>query len=444
MVKPDGFSRSAVLATDDKNYTSFPGVAITGVKGDHFSINVINGLNDTTMATSTSIHWHGIFQKGSVWADGPVGVSQCPIITGNSFLYEFTVADQAGTFWYHSHLSTQYCDGLRGPLVIYDPHDPFAGMYDVDNASTIITIADWYHSPSTVLGHHPTPNATLINGLGRAVDGNAAELAVINVVQGKRYRFRIIAMACDPNYVFSIDGHLMTIIEVDGVNHTPLTVDSIQIFTGQRYSVVVNASQPIDNYWIRALPNTENADFSGGLNSAILRYSGAPDHEPRTPSAHPPPSTNPLLETSLRPLEHPGAPGGSGPADVSLLLNVTFDFNKEIFAINGATFVPPTAPVLLQILSGAQLATNLLPIGSVYTLPRNKTVELIIPGGSIGSPVRRDVVSTGSSGDNVTIRFTTDNAGPWFLHCHIDWHLQNGLAIVFAEDVPSMMQMTPP
>lgn len=40
------------------------------------------------------------------------------------------------------------------------------------------------------------------------------------------------------------------------------------------------------------------------------------------------------------------------------------------------------------------------------------------------NPVRRDVVSAGTAADNVTIRFTTDNAGPWFLHCHIDWHLE--------------------
>ncbi|KAG6895702.1 hypothetical protein C0992_013184 [Termitomyces sp. T32_za158] len=115
-------------------------------------------------------------------------------------------------------------------------------------------------------------------------------------------------------------------------------------------------------------------------------------------------------------------------------------------------------------MSGARSAQDLLPAGNVYTLPRNKTVELIIPGGSVGSPhpfhlhghnfdvvrsagssvynylnpVRRDVVSTGYTGDNVTIRFTTNNPGPWFLHCHIDWHLDNGLAIVFAEDVGSI------
>ena len=39
------------------------------------------------------------------------------------------------------------------------------------------------------------------------------------------------------------------------------------------------------------------------------------------------------------------------------------------------------------------------------------------------NPVKRDTVSIGNPGDNVTFRFVTDNPGPWFLHCHIDWHL---------------------
>ena len=66
-----------------------------------------------------------------------------------------------GTFWYHSHLAVQYCDGLRGVLVIKDPNDPFRHLYDVDNGTfiprgqkspsdcstedTVITLADWYH-----------------------------------------------------------------------------------------------------------------------------------------------------------------------------------------------------------------------------------------------------------------------------------------------------------
>ncbi|KAJ7084220.1 multicopper oxidase [Mycena epipterygia] len=58
------------------------------------------------MLLSSSIHWHGFFQLNNSWADGVVFVSQCPIAMNNSFLYTFPTNDQAGTFWYHSHLGT--------------------------------------------------------------------------------------------------------------------------------------------------------------------------------------------------------------------------------------------------------------------------------------------------------------------------------------------------
>ena len=81
----------------------------------------------------------------------------------------------------------------------------------------------------------------LINGLGRAAGGDAdATLAVVNVTQGSRYRFRLVSLSCDPNFTFYIQGHNFTVIEVDSVNVEPVTVDSIQIFADQRYSFVVS------------------------------------------------------------------------------------------------------------------------------------------------------------------------------------------------------------
>lgn len=50
------------------------------------------------------------------------------------------------------------------------------------------------------------------------------------------------------SFTFSIDNHNMTIIEVDGVETKPHTVDSLTIFAAQRYSVIVKANQPIGNY----------------------------------------------------------------------------------------------------------------------------------------------------------------------------------------------------
>ena len=103
-------------------------------------------------------HWHGIFQHSHAYVDGLAFVNQCPIAPNDTFLYEFTAVGQTGmcvrlppkaalrtrrprlnlgfctgTFWYHSHYMTQYCDGLRGPFVIYDPQDPYLSWYDIDD-----------------------------------------------------------------------------------------------------------------------------------------------------------------------------------------------------------------------------------------------------------------------------------------------------------------------
>ncbi|KAL7283147.1 LOW QUALITY PROTEIN: hypothetical protein ACG7TL_002573 [Trametes sanguinea] len=445
-VSPDGYQRAAVVANG-----VMPGPLITGQKGDEFKINVINNLTNHTMLKSTSIN-------------------PAEIHTLNS--------DPPGTFWYHSHLSTQYCDGLRGPLVVYDPNDPHADLYDVDNGDaiygrlhtdcvmaddTVITLADWYHAAAKVGPKFPVrTDSTLINGRGRTAATIAAELTVITVTPGKRYRFRLVSISCDPAYTFSIDGHGMTVIEADSVNTQPLEVDSIPIYAGQRYSFVVEANQPVDNYWIRANPMAGTTGFEGGINSAILRYEGAPEQEPTTtPST----STKPLKETDLHPLVSMPVPGSPVAGGVDKAINMAFQFDGTNFFINGATFKPPTTPVLLQILSGAQAASDLLPSGDVYVLPSNATIELSFPATiqagaphpfhlhghtfavvrSAGSteynyenPIFRDVVSTGvpEDSDNVTIRFRTDNPGPWFLHCHIDFHLEAGFAVIMAEDTP--------
>ncbi|KAJ6511592.1 yellow laccase [Mycena vitilis] len=465
VVAPDGFSRSAVTANG-----VVLGPVIVANKGDEFNLNVVNSLNDSTMMLSSSIHWHGFFQKNTSWADGPAFVSQCPIAANDSFLYTFSTADQAGTFWYHSHLSTQYCDGLRGVIVVYDPNDPHKSLYDVDDETTVLTLADWYHLPSPDLGIGPTFVSTLINGLGRYAGGPTSELAVITVTKGVRYRFRLVSLSCAPNFILTIDGHDFTIIEVDGVNHAPLTVDSIQIYAGQRYSFVLNANQAVDNYWIRTVANGGTTGFDNGINSAILRYDGADVVDPTTSATT---STAALDETNLHPLVATPVPGTAAPGGVDVALNllITLDFTTFEFAINGAEFTPPTVPVLLQILSGAHTAAELLPAGSVYALSKNSVIEISIPGGTpaaphpfhlhghdfwvvrsansstynYDNPVVRDVVNTGlNPTDNTTIRFKTDNAGPWFLHCHIDFHLDTGLAIVFAEDTDTVANSVHP
>lgn len=60
---------------------------------------------------------HGIRQFRNGWADGPAYVTQCPIQTGQSYVYNFRIVGQRGTLWWHAHHSWLRAT-VYGPLVI--------------------------------------------------------------------------------------------------------------------------------------------------------------------------------------------------------------------------------------------------------------------------------------------------------------------------------------
>lgn len=248
------------------------------------------------------------------------------------------------------------------------------------------------------MGAADNPAAILINGFGRYPDGPNTELSVTTVEQGKRYRLRVINMACKPHIIFSIDKHNFTVIEADGQAILPLEVDTVPIYVGQRYSLIIEADQPVDNYWIRALPGSYPSNFTNGLNSGILRYQGAPIEDPTNKTS---PSVKTLVETELHSRDLAVVPGlpYPGGADLSINLVGVMDNTTLLFYINGATYKPPPTPVLMQILSGAVSAAQLAPQGLVYTLPPGKVIEITLPTTYLTTPVRAHVSLSSSVSD---------------------------------------------
>ncbi|CAE7185313.1 unnamed protein product [Rhizoctonia solani] len=291
-VAPDGFERSIVSANG-----IVPGTFIHANKGDTLRINVTNSLTDSTMRRATTIHWHGLFQNTTAYQDGPAFVTQCPISQNQSYTYEIPLGEQTGTFWYHGHISSQYVDGLRGALVVYDPEDPHSALYDVDDENTVIVLEDWYHTPAPQLETTmfstdnvdlmtPVPDSGLINGRGRYVNGTRVDRTVINVQPNRRYRFRVINTSAITSFKFAIEGHRFTIIEADGIPHEPLVVDNFDIYAGQRYSIIVETNQTVANYWVAAPMDVFGSGTNPNLDTtnvfAVLRYEGASDAEPTT------------------------------------------------------------------------------------------------------------------------------------------------------------------
>lgn len=121
----------------------FPGPLVRVNQGDRLLVNVTNELPN-----STTVHWHGLYQNGTNWTHGTAGITQCPIPPGRSFLCNFTIGHQFGTYWYHAHESTR-ADGLVGPLIVHSPQEAAVqGDYDFDQ---VVILQDLYHDLSASL-----------------------------------------------------------------------------------------------------------------------------------------------------------------------------------------------------------------------------------------------------------------------------------------------------
>ncbi|KAJ3415397.1 hypothetical protein HDV05_004991 [Chytridiales sp. JEL 0842] len=289
-LSPDGYPYPYLLANGQLDYP------IEVNKGDDVEITVHNNLD-----VETSLHWHGIFQRNINWQDGPGMVTQCPILPGETFVYRFSVKEQAGTYWWHAHYKAQYINGLRGPLIIHDPESVYLNSYDED---ITLTLTDVYHNTSDYLlsyyfepgegAFEPVPETILIGGQGRydcsfAKEGTGcvkdAPRKVIEVEKGKKYRLRLINTSSMANFNFTIDGHSFTVIESDGVETQPQTVKSLNIATSQRYSIILTADSTLEsNFWIRAEVDTTMwagapTDLNGfdPIGKAILRYKTSPN-----------------------------------------------------------------------------------------------------------------------------------------------------------------------
>lgn len=129
-----GDERKGILV----NGTS-PGPVLKATVGDTVEFLVHNN-----MESETTIHFHGITQGKTPWADGVPGLSQKAIEPGQSFLYKWE-ADESGTYWYHAHYRSQIMDGALGAIVIKPKSDakrPWSFISNDTEAQKQMTAAD--------------------------------------------------------------------------------------------------------------------------------------------------------------------------------------------------------------------------------------------------------------------------------------------------------------
>ncbi|ANB12409.1 ferroxidase FET3 [Sugiyamaella lignohabitans] len=470
---PDGLHERQVVGINGQ----WPLPVIEVDKGDRIIVNMHNGLPDR----NASIHFHGIFQNGSTEMDGPVMVTQCPVAPGGDITYNFTV-DQNGTYWYHSHVDSQYPDGYRQALIVHDKTFPFD--YDED---IFVTLSDWYHEtiesidPSFLSlynpsGAEPIPDSFLFND---------TQNSKIPVKPNTTYMLRIINIGAFVAQYFYIEGHNMTIVEVDGVYTEPTPADILYVHVAQRYTVLFTTKDTTDtNYAIVTVADSDLLDTIPP--NLTLNHTNWLEYDSKAPFNE----ANITVDTSddldafddstLIPYDHQEL---LPDPDYEITVNVSMNnllngINYAFF--NNITYTAPKVPTLFTVMSANESVVEDDAIYGDFThtfvLKHNEVVQLVVNNNDGGShpfhlhghtfqvlsrspeyddftpfdpnnhtdfndpPIRRDVLVAHPNG-NFVIRFAANNPGVWLFHCHIEWHLFQGLALVLVE-APVQLQQT--
>jgi len=267
---PVNFTGAARIATTVNG--TIPAPTLRWREGDTVSLRVTNRLDEPT-----SIHWHGVILPYQM--DGVPGVSFNGIAPGETFEYRFKV-EQAGTYWYHSHSGFQEQTGMYGAIII----EPTKGESIRADRDYVVHLSDWTdEDPMRVLAKLKTqsdyynfsqPTAAGFfrdvsrEGWSRAMDKrrmwnemrmSPADLADISAYTytyltngvtpagnwtgifrpGERVRLRFINGGAGTFFDVRIPGLKLTVVQVDGQNVEPVTVDEFRFGPGETYDVVV-------------------------------------------------------------------------------------------------------------------------------------------------------------------------------------------------------------
>src|SRR5579864_8927619 len=188
-----GYPDTAVRAYEG----TVPGPELRIRQGQPVRITVVNNLDE-----DTTVHWHGVRLPNAM--DGVPGLTQKPIKTGESFVYEFTPPD-AGTFWYHPHADTlqQLGRGLAGALIIEEQE-----RIAVDRDLTWF-IEDWRLGDDGRIasGFGNRMEAGMSGRIGNTVTINGRVPERVSVTAGERLRLRVVNAMLARIIALRFDGH---------------------------------------------------------------------------------------------------------------------------------------------------------------------------------------------------------------------------------------------
>ena len=296
---PVNFTGSPRMATTING--TVPGPTLRWREGDTVTLRVTN-----TLAVDTSIHWHGLLLPFEM--DGVPGVSFKGIAPGETFVYRFKVV-QTGTYWYHSHSGMQEQTGMYGAIII----DSAAGRSTQTERDYVVQFSDWtdedpmrvfsklkmqsdyynFNQPTAVdffrdVSEKGFKAALEKRKMWNQMRMNPTDLADISAYTytyltngatpaanwtgifkpGEKVRLRLINGSAMTFFDVRIPGLKMTVVQADGQDVEPVTVDEIRIGVAETYDVIVTPAD--DTYTIFA----QSMDRTGYARGTLATREG--------------------------------------------------------------------------------------------------------------------------------------------------------------------------
>lgn len=301
---PVNFTGKSRMATTING--GIPGPTLRWREGDTVTIRVNNQLQEYS-----SIHWHGILLPYQM--DGVPGLSFKGIPPGETFTYQFKV-QQSGTYWYHSHSGFQEQEGMFGAIVI----EPAARDSLVAERDYVIALSDWtdedpmrmlkklkmqsdyynFNQPTAMdffrdVSQEGWSAAVAKRRMWNEMRMNPTDLADISAYTytylingttsgnnwtglfktGERVRLRFINSSAMTFFDVRIPGLKMTVIQADGQNVEPVTVDEIRMGVAETYDVLVTPGDDVYTIFVQSMDRTGYARGTlaqqTGLSAAV-------------------------------------------------------------------------------------------------------------------------------------------------------------------------------
>ncbi|EYU20068.1 hypothetical protein MIMGU_mgv1a020620mg [Erythranthe guttata] len=258
----------------------YPGPTLEVNNGDTLVVNVVNRAR-----YNVTIHWHGIRQMRTGWADGPEFVTQCPIRPGKSYTYRFTIEGQEGTLWWHAHSSWLRAT-VYGALIIH-PKEGDSYPFTTPNRETALLLGEWWDAnpidvvrQATRTGAAPNvSDAYTINGQpGDLYNCSTKDTVIVPVDSGETNLLRVVNSALNQQLFFKVANHKLTVVGADASYVKPFTTSVLMLGPGQTTDVLITADQPPARYYIagQAYASGQGAPFDNTTTTAILEYKSAP------------------------------------------------------------------------------------------------------------------------------------------------------------------------